>query len=69
MQTQKVQTLNRLKRVERSLDALECGRYSEFTLEQCCDYIAWIAKWKKVPNDVWVPLCEKATRILEGSRS
>lgn len=64
----KVQIPNKLKRVERSLDAIECGRYSEFNIYECCEYIGWIAKWKKVPNDIWVPLCEKATKILEERR-
>ena len=64
-----VQIPNKVKRVERSLDAIECGRYSELTLQQCCDYIAWIARWKKVPREVWAPLCEKATKILEENRA
>lgn len=57
----------RVKRVQRSLDAIENGRYSEFTIDQCCDYISWLAKWKKVPASVWEPMCEQATRILETS--
>lgn len=57
----------RVERVQRSLDAIENGRPSEFTISQCCDYIAWLAKWKKVPRSIWEPMCEQATRILENS--
>lgn len=56
---------NKLKRVERSLEAIECGRYSEFSIFECCDYIAWVAKWKKYPEEIWLPLCEKVTELLE----
>ena len=55
---------SKLKRIQKSLDAIENGRHSEFTLSQCCDYIAWIAKWKKYPETVWHPMCEQATRLL-----
>lgn len=44
---------SKLKRVQKSLDAIEHGRHSEFTLSQCCDSIAWVAKWKKYPKSVW----------------
>ena len=57
--------LNRLKRVQRSLDALEKGTFSEFTISECCDYIAWLQKWNKVPKEVWEPMCEQAIQILE----
>lgn len=56
---------NKLKRVRKSLDSIENGRHSEFTLSQCCDFIAWVAKWNKYPKVVWEPLCDQATRLLE----
>lgn len=55
----------KVKRVQRALDRLELGQYAEFTISQCCDYIAWLARFKKVPESVWGPMCEQATRILE----
>lgn len=59
--------LDRVRRVQRSLDALESGRYSEFDIHQCCDYISWLQRWNKVPRSVWEPMCEQATRILENN--
>lgn len=56
---------NKLQRVQKSLDAIENGRHSELTLSQCCDFIAWAAKWKKYDKVVWLPMCEQATRLLE----
>lgn len=53
-------------RIKRSLDKIENGRYSELSIQQCVDKIDWLARWKKVPEDVWVPLCEQATRILDA---
>lgn len=61
-------SLKRLPRIQRSLNALEEGRHSEFDIHACCDYIAWLAKWKKVPESVWNPMCEQATRILTEMR-
>lgn len=60
--------VSRLQRIQRSLDAIETGQYSEFTISQCCDYIGWLAKWNKVTKEVWEPLCEQATRILDSMR-
>ena len=45
----------KVDRIKRSLDALERGRFSEFTIYQCFDYIAWLAKVKKVPEKTWRP--------------
>ena len=58
----------KVQRIKRSLDALERGSFSEFTIYQCCDYIAWLAKFKKVPEKTWRPLCEQATALLESGR-
>ena len=59
--------IGKVERVQRSLDALEIGKYAEFDIHQCCNYIGWLARWKKVPEDVWKPMCEQAIRILEYS--
>lgn len=56
----------KINRIRRSLDAIECGRYSELTYGYCCDYIAWLAKFKKVPESVWSPLCDQAVRIADS---
>ena len=56
----------KVQRVKRSLDAIERGSYSAFDIYRCCDYISWLAKFKKVPKETWLPLCEQATRILDA---
>ena len=56
----------KVQRIKRSLDAIEVGRYSELDIHQCCDCISWLAKFKKVPEETWRPLCEQATQILEN---
>ena len=58
----------KVQRVKQSLDAIELGRYSELSFSYCCDYIAWLAKFKKVPEKTWRPLCEQATALLESGR-
>ena len=60
--------MDKVKRVQRSLDALEICSHAEFDIHQCCDYIAWIQKWHKVSDDIWIPMCEQATRILQLTR-
>lgn len=57
--------LNKIQRVQRALDAIERGTWSEFSISECCDYIGWLARFKKVSENVWKPMCEQATRILE----
>lgn len=57
--------VKKVQRVKQSLDAIEAGRYSELDIHRCCDYISWLAKFKKVPEETWRPLCEQATQILE----
>ena len=56
----------KVQRVKQSLEAIELGRYSELSFGYCCDYIAWLAKFKKVPEEVWRPLCDHAQRILDS---
>lgn len=56
----------KLERIQRSLDNIELGRYAEFNISYCCDYLAWCAKYKKVNENVWVPMVEQATRILKN---
>ena len=55
----------KLNRIERCLNAMEQGKYSDLDIHACCDYIAWVAKYKKAPRSVWEPLCEKATEVCK----
>lgn len=56
----------RAEQIEDCLSRIERGLYSTLNINQCCDYISWMAKFKKVPREVWEPLCDKATEILEA---
>lgn len=56
----------KIDRIESALNRIELGQWSEFTISQCCDYIAWLARFKKAPEEVWGRLCERATRILDN---
>ena len=58
----------KIDRIRQSLDAIERGRYHEFTLSECADYIAWLAKYKKAPREVWAPLCDQVTRLFNTRR-
>ena len=55
----------KIRRVDQSLTRMEHGRRGELTLSQCVDYIGWLARFKKAPPEVWTPLCERATAILD----
>ena len=55
----------KVKRVQTALDRIERGLWHDLTLSQCCDYIAWLSRFKVVPAEVWEPMCEQATRLLE----
>ena len=57
----------RAEQVKKCLDRIEVGSYSELDINRCCDFIGWFAKFKKVPREIWEPLCDQATRILENS--
>lgn len=56
----------KIKRVERSIDFMERGMRGELSASQCADYIAWVAKFHKVPKNVWEPLCERLTELFES---
>lgn len=58
----------KIARIQKSLDAIEAGRFSDLTIEYCCNYIAWIARYNKVPRKTWEPLCKQATNILDMLR-
>ena len=55
-----------VERMKRRLDNIEIGKWSDLTLQQCVDKIDWLARWKKVPEEVWVPLCTKCTELLDS---
>lgn len=56
----------RLERVSRSIDFMERGMRGEFSASQCADYIAWVARFHKVSQNVWEPLCERLTELFES---
>ena len=57
----------KLERIQCSLDNMEFGRYYELNISYCCDYLAWCAKYKKVNENVWLPMVLQATRILNNN--
>lgn len=59
----------KLERIQRSLDNMELGRYFELDISYCCDYLAWCAKYKKVNENVWLPMVLQATSILNNNFS
>lgn len=59
----------KIERIKDALNRIEMGLYSDFTIYECCDYIAWLAQYKKVPKEVWGALCDKATEIMEVERA
>ena len=57
--------MTKWERVKRSVDRFERGQRGEFSLSRCADYVAWVAKFKKVPETEWVPVCEAITELFE----
>ena len=43
--------MNRFARVRRALLAHVLGNYAEMSIDECCDYISWLAKFRKLPQD------------------
>lgn len=57
--------MSKWERVIDSVNRIERGLRGEFTLSKCADYVAWVAKFKKVPENEWVPICEKITELFK----
>lgn len=43
--------MQRLVRVKKALLAHCLGNYAEMSIGACCDYISWLAKFRKLPQD------------------
>ena len=43
--------MNRLARVKRALLAHCLGNYAEMSVGECCNYISWLTKFRKLPQD------------------
>lgn len=57
----------KIERIKKALDKIERNKYSDLSLDYCCDYICWVAKYKKAPENVWAPICEKITKLYKNS--
>ena len=57
--------MSKWDRVKESVERIERGQRGEFTLSRCADYVAWVAKFKKVPESEWIPVCETTTELFE----
>lgn len=42
--------MQRLNRVKRALLAHCEGGYAELSIDACCDYISWLARFRKLPQ-------------------
>lgn len=51
-----------ITRIERDLSRIEVGSYSDLTLEQITDRIAWLAKFKYIDSE---KCAELADRVIE----
>lgn len=58
--------MKKWERVKDSVRRIEKGQRGEFTLSRCADYVAWVAKFKKVPESEWVPVCETIAELFEN---
>ena len=57
--------MKKWERVKESVRRIEKGQRGEFTLSRCADYVAWVAKFHKVPKSEWEPVCEAITELFE----
>lgn len=56
---------SKVERIQKVLDLYEFGGgIPDLDIMYCADYIAWLAKYKKVPRETWAPMADQVTRIL-----
>lgn len=56
----------KIAQIKDNLDRIEAGKYHDLSILACCDYISWLAKFHKAPREVWEPLCDKVTYLLQA---
>lgn len=55
----------KVERIQKILDLYEFGGgRPDLDIFYCADYIAWLAKYKKVPQEIWTSMADQVTRIL-----
>ena len=57
--------MTKWERVKESVRRIENGQRGEFALSRCADYVAWVAKFHKVPKNEWEPVCDAITELFE----
>lgn len=63
--------MKRLEAVKRSLLAHCLGNYAQMSIGSCCDYIAWLSKFHKLPQEdinflaTWACLAMNALTVVE----
>lgn len=55
----------KIDRISDNLDRIERGLHGDLSLSYCSDYISWVAKFKKVPREIWEPICDKITKMFQ----
>ncbi len=54
----------KLARVQRSMDAMECGRFAELNASYCADYISWCYRYNKADRKVLSRMADQMTAIF-----
>lgn len=57
---------SKLARIEQTLDAIENGKHAELPISYCTDYISWVVKYQKAPREVWEPIVDRITHVIEN---
>lgn len=58
----------KLNRIQRSLDAIESGRYAEFSASYCADYLSWCFRYHKEYRERILPMVDLLTKYFESQR-
>jgi hypothetical protein len=56
----------KLNRIQRSLDAIEAGRFAEFSASYCADYLSWCYRYKKEHRQRALQMVKQLTMIFES---
>lgn len=55
-----------IKTLEHSLSALSEGRYSQWDISQCINYISWLRKFRHIDEDAYNTYYKYVMYILRG---
>lgn len=55
----------KLDRIQRSIDALESGRYTEFSASYCADYLSWCYRFRRDYRQRVLKMVNQLTEVFE----